>query len=165
MPFVIRSAFALCLAALPLFASAAPPYVKVEERLSADQRHATGLDTLSAEQLELLNTLLRDDGAKTAKAEPAPGPPITNEPPPRLGGYIGLDDQPVVSRLKGTINGWAPGTVFELENGQKWKVLKGEISLRKPITDGEIQITPGVAGRWFLHVDDNTPGARVYRIE
>src|SRR4051812_32779276 len=119
MHSLLRSALVFCLAALPCAVLAGQPYVKVEERFSAEQRHATGLDTLSAEQLELLNTLLRDDSAKSAQTEPAPGPAISNDPPPRVGGYVGLDDQPVVSRVKGALNGWAPGTVFELENGQK----------------------------------------------
>ncbi len=34
-------------------------YVDLERRLTADQLRATGLDTLSASQLEMLNRLLR----------------------------------------------------------------------------------------------------------
>ena len=60
--------------------------------------------------------------------------------------------------------GWAPGTVFELENGQQWKVLKGSMTLRKPHERTEVLVVPGIAGRWFLQVDEDLPKARVQRI-
>lgn len=37
------------------------------------------------------------------------------------------DDGPVRSRLKGAVQEWAPDTVFELENGQRWRVLMGSM--------------------------------------
>ena len=78
---------------------------------------------------------------------------------------IGLNDQPIRSRVKGSVSGWEPGTVFELENGQTWKVLKGNMKLRKPFESPEIVVVPGIAGRWFLQVDEDLPKARVYRID
>ena len=79
--------------------------------------------------------------------------------------YIGLHDEPIHSRLKGSVSGWEPGTVFELENGQQWKVLKGKMKLGKSRQSPEIVVVPGVAGRWFLQVDEDMPKARVYRID
>ena len=141
-------------------------HVDLEHRLTAEQMRATGLDTLSRDQLALLNRLLRDDSTKaveTAHAEAnadaaggrAPGPA-------RL---AGLDDGPITSRAEGRIEGWAPGTVFTLANGQQWKVLKGEVRLRKPVDAPKVVVVPGVAGRWFLQVVDDMPKARVYRID
>lgn len=147
--------FVLTLAFAPGAVMAQVPHVDIELRLTAEQRHATGLDTLSPAQLELLNRLLRE---ASAKAEPGPG-----QRGPAA--YIGLDDQPIRSRLKGEVGGWEPGTVFELENGQQWKVLKGSMKLRKPLQAPGIVVVPGVAGRWFLQVDEDLPKARVYRID
>jgi hypothetical protein len=79
--------------------------------------------------------------------------------------FIGLDTGRIASKAKGTVAGWEPGTVFELENGQQWKVLKGGMKLRKPLENPEIVLVPGVAGRWFLQVDEDMPKARVYRID
>jgi len=79
--------------------------------------------------------------------------------------YIGLDDKPIKSRLTGSIDGWDVDTIFELENGQKWKVLKGSMKLRKPMQTPEVLVVPGIAGRWFLQVDEDLPKARVYRID
>jgi hypothetical protein len=134
-------------------------YVNIENRLSPEQMHATGLDTLSPEQLQQLNLVLRDDAVKAAAAVK------TTAQAQSSGLLLGLDVEPIHSRLKGSIDGWQPGTVFELENGQKWQVLKGEMKLRKPMDAPEILVVPGMAGRWFLQVDEDLPKARVYRID
>lgn len=149
---------ALSFAAVAAFAQSA--YVNIETRLTPEQLRETGLDTLSAEQLAALNRVLRADAERIAQAAPArePGRPDSTW-------QLGLDEKPIRSRLKGSFNGWEPGTEFELENGQRWKVLKGSLKLRKPLESPEIEISPGVAGRWFLHFDENWPGARVYRID
>jgi hypothetical protein len=153
------------LALVPIAAMARTPYVAVEQRFTAEQRHATGLDTLSPEQLALLNRLLSEDTAKTVESAVAESHDAAAEPGSPGRGFIGLDDTTVVSKVVGDLAGWEPGTVFELQNGQKWKVLKGSATLKKPLQSPEIQVIPGLAGRWFLQVDENLPKARVYRID
>ena len=135
-------------------------YVNIESRLTPEQLRETGLDMLSAEQLVALNRVLRAEAeqvAKSAAARPTEGAASAWQ--------LGLDEKPIRSRLKGSFSGWEPGTEFELENGQRWKVLKGSLKLRKPLASPEVEISAGVAGRWFLHFDENWPGARVYRID
>ena len=66
--------------------------------------------------------------------------------------------------MHGEVRAREPGTVFKLENGQQWKVLKGRMTLRKALQAPEIEVVPGVAGRWFLQVDEDLPKPRVYRI-
>jgi predicted phosphodiesterase len=77
----------------------------------------------------------------------------------------GFNDEPIRSRAVGSISGWEPGTEFKLENGQTWKVLKGSMKLRKPMSAPEILVVPGLMGRWFLQVDEDLPKARVYRVD
>ena len=149
---------------LPLIAIAQSAWVDLERRLTPEQLHATGLDSLSPAQLALLNRLLREDAA-AAPAPPAAlsgSPAATPAPAPM---HIGLEEGPVHSRLVGTLAGWEPGTVFVLANGQKWKVLKGSYHLRTPVQSPEVDIVPGIAGRWFFKLDEDTPGPRVYRVE
>lgn len=141
-------------------ATAEPSCSNIEQRLSSEQLHATGLDTLTPEQLRQLNLVLCQESAKAAKAEPS-----HLEGDPGHAWNIGLADEPIKSRVKGTVSGWEPGTVFELENGQQWKVLKGSMKLRQPLQSPEIELVPGFAGRWFIHVDPDLPGARVYRVD
>jgi len=144
-------------AAAPAWAQ--PAYVDIEQRLSANEMREAGLDTLSPVQLKALNRLLRE------KSVPGTAAPSTTSAPGAERSYVGLDDKPIRSRLKGDVAGWEPGTVFVLENGQHWKVLKGHMKLRTPMQAPEIVVVPGVAGRWFLQVDEDLPKARVYRID
>lgn len=133
----------------------------IEQRLTAEEMREAGLDTLSPAQLKALNRLLREK-----LATPAPAPQAeTRTAPPAAPSYIGLDDKPIRSRVQGDVSGWEPGTVFVLENGQQWKVLKGQMRLRKALSSPEIAVVPGIAGRWFLQVDEDMPKARVYRID
>jgi hypothetical protein len=157
---IARVGFALLLsfASLASFvAMAERPYVDIEQRLTAEQLDEVGL---SPAQLDLLNRMLREEAAKSTTAD---APDVDDETAGRS--YIGLDDKPIHSRVKGTVDGWQPGTVFELENGQQWKVLKGSMTLRKALQAPEIVVVPGFAGRWFLQVDEDLAKARVYRID
>jgi hypothetical protein len=168
-----RVLLVLLLAAVSLAAAAQQAYVAIEKRLSADQLHETGLDQLTPEQLARLNALLRDDAAQAQTQTIAETRALIAKQPPveRTGeqrgamSYLGMDVERITTRLKGSISGWEPGTEFHLENGQVWKVLKGQMKLRKPMDAPEIVLVPGIAGRWFLQVDEDLPKARVYRID
>lgn len=139
----------------------APP---IEQRLTPAEMHETGLDTLTPAQLASLNRLLREKATSETTIAPAQ-PAVLPSPAADSHRYIGLDDGPIKSRLKGAVTGWEPGTVFELDNGQQWKVLKGHMKLRTPLQAPEIVVVPGIAGRWFLQVHEDLPKARVYRID
>lgn len=181
--------WALILLAMASVVGAEAAYVDVERRLTREQLRATGLDTLSPAQLKLLNQLLREEApqsvattqagqpvAVTEQAESAaPHTPVAPTAPnapavpppaaPVAPMYIGLDDRPIESRIVGNVVGWAPGSEFLLENRQRWKVLKGEVTLRKPVENPAIKVLPGIAGRWFLQIDESMPSARAYRID
>ena len=152
----------LALLSASCLAIAQQAYTGIEQKLTQAQLREVGL---SPEQIELLDRYLREAEAaappvETARYETAQG--RTARDPTSL---MGFSDQPIKSRLKGRVAGWAPGTVFELENGQQWKVLKGSMTLRKPYERTEVLVVPGIAGRWFLQVDEDLPKARVYRID
>jgi len=152
----------LALLALAGIAWAQQAWVPLEQRLSAQQLHEVGL---TPGQLALLNRYLREADAKappvgTARRETAKGE--AQDGPTR---YIGLDAERIAGKVEGSVDGWEPGTVFVLANGQQWKVLKGSIKLRRPLQDPEIVLVPGLAGRWFLQLDEDMPKARVYRID
>jgi hypothetical protein len=150
----------------PFVAMAQSPYTPIEQRLSEEQLREVGL---TPAQLDLLNRMLRDVEEKQAP-RPAVDSGSSGSVAPEDGGrtqkmFIGLDDQPIKSRVRGQVSGWEPGTVFALDNGQQWKVLKGNMKLPKTLDAPEILVVPGIAGRWFLQVDEDMPKARVYRID
>lgn len=158
---IVGLAMVLSFASFAVMASA--PYLNVEQRLTAGQRHATGLDTLSPAQLELLNNLLREQSVKAAEADADSA--AHGDDGKSHAWSIGMDSDPIKSRLKGSVSEWGPGTVFELENGQRWKVLKGHVKLPKTLQAPDVVVIPGISGRWFLQVDEDMPSPRVYRID
>ena len=168
--------FALLLAAGSALAFAAVAS-RIEMQLTPEQLHATGLDRLTPAQLDALNAVLQKRDADvqaiatttaTAAAQARAGEPGragAASAPLSPASYIGLADEPIRSRLVGSVSGWEPGSEFHLANGQVWKVLKGSMKLRKPMEAPEIVVIPGFAGRWFLQVDEDLPKARVYRTD
>ncbi len=164
---LLKMMLAAALAFAPFTAMAAQPYVEIEQRLTVEQLREVGL---TGEQLAKLNRMLGEQAA-TAVDTAGPGDQFEQDRAGqgRLGqggrSLIGLEDGPIKSRLKGSVSGWQPGTVFVLENGQQWKVLKGSMKLSKPLQAPEVVVVPGIAGRWFLQVDEDLPKARVYRID
>ncbi|TKR34115.1 hypothetical protein FCE95_07575 [Luteimonas gilva] len=149
----------VCALFLSLATHAIAQEAPIERQMTADEFKAAGLDKLSAAELAHLNAWLGRKAAQTPVTAAAPA-----SPPPTGAGFIG-DDQPVRSRLKGSIQEWGPGTVFELENGQRWRVLKGSMKLNKPLQSPEIEVAPGMMGRWFFQVDEDAPRPRVERIQ
>lgn len=166
----LMAAAVLVAGALPLTASAQQPaYVEIQQGLTAEQLRATGLDTLNAAQIDALNALLRErQSASVAQAavssSPAPAADSRRGDDSRDGRLLGFTDDAITSRLKGTVSEWDVGTVFELENGQQWKVLKGKAKLYKPLQSPEVKVVPGLTGRWFLQIDPDVAKPRVYLI-
>ncbi len=159
-PFARLPAFRLlaCALLLGLAAHAFAQEAPIERQMTAEEFKSAGLDKLSVNELANLNAWL---GRKAAEAPVAAAPAAAKT---TGAGFIG-DDKPVRSRLKGSIQEWGPGTVFELENGQRWRVLKGSMKLSKPLQSPEIEVAPGMMGRWFFQVDEDAPRPRVERIQ
>lgn len=155
----------LALALVAGAATAGDRYVPIEQRLSVEQRHATGIDTLTPEQLAALNAVLRGESESVEAQVEARVQAKQKGREPAGGTLAGFTEEPIRSRLVGSAASWEPGTEFKLENGQTWKVLKGNMRLRKPLEAPEILLVPGFAGRWFLQVDEDLPKARVYRTD
>ncbi|HYQ22586.1 hypothetical protein [Stenotrophomonas sp.] len=148
-------------------ATAQDRFVPVEQRLNAAQLAEVGL---SPAQLQALNRVLHEaESAAPAAlaAHPAPAVPAAPLPanvPAPAAMHLGLEEGPVTARVVGDVAGWEPGTVFTLDNGQQWQVMKGQMKLRTTLQAPQIEVIPGIAGRWFLQVDEDLPKARVFRL-
>lgn len=134
----------------PSAAHAERPYVAIEQRLSAEQMRATGLDQLSAEQLTLLNRLLRDEQTVVVAESKRDVQKQAEEP--------------VSSTIRGEVRGWEKGTVFELENGQRWQVVDGEYYSTSRLTNPKATVRPGLLSSWYLRIEGISVGAKVKRI-
>lgn len=154
----------LLASSLPAFAQ--DRFVPVEQRLSAAQLAEVGL---SPAQLQALNRVLSEAEASTPAlaaqpAAPVPAAPLPAHVPAPAAMHLGLEEGPVTARVVGDVAGWEPGAVFTLDNGQQWQVMKGQMKLRTTLQAPQIEVIPGIAGRWFLQVDEDLPKARVFRL-
>ena len=126
-----------------------------------------GFEVMLAEDGKALNRVLREAEraatGPTAAVAPAAAPLPANVPAPAAM-HLGLEEGPVNARVVGEVAGWQPGTLFTLDNGQQWQVMKGQMKLRKVLQSPQIAVVPGIAGRWFLQVDEDLPKARVFRV-
>lgn len=131
-------------------------YVDLERRLTPEQLRATGLDRLTAAELELLNRLLREEHTGAARSAAAN---IGLRPSREAEAPTGVE-----SALVGEFRGWTPGAVLNLENGQQWRVIEGELHTRR-VTSPKVTIEPGFMGAWYLKVEGQTPRAKVRRVK
>lgn len=67
----------------------------------------------------------------------------------------------VESRIVGDFRGWERGTVFTLENGQRWRVEGSESYVSPAVRAPAVKITPGMLGSFFLNVEGVRPRAKV----
>ena len=153
MRVLAAAVFSVCILASGS-ALAERPYTPIEQRLSPEQLRATGLDQLQPEQLSLLNQLLSNEQANIA-AQSAKAERERKTEEART---------PVSSRLNGEFRGWQNGTVFELENGQRWRVLDSDFAT-KPLSNPEVTISPGLFGSWYMLVEGTSVKAKVKRVD
>lgn len=151
----IFNAFVLLASLAPAAALAERPYVAIEQRLTGEQMQATGLDQLNQAQLSLLNQLLREEQANVA-IESAAAERVRKKREA---------DTAVSSTLKGEFRGWQDGTVFELENGQRWRVVEGEYHTGTRLANPKVTVNPGLFGSWYIRIEGVGVGAKVKLVE
>jgi hypothetical protein len=107
---------------------------------------AAGLPKLTPAELAKLDQLVRDQGsaaaaaqaaaeakARQAESDAAAARAAQAAAEKRAEGFLAktralllpggvVEYQAIDSRIVGTVRGWKPGTVFRLENGQRWRV-------------------------------------------
>lgn len=137
---------------------AAQEFSSLEERMSASQFRAAGLDKLSDEELAELNRWLRGEIGQRVAAMP---PPREEQIGFRASDVTGV----VTSRIDGEFTGWTGRTEFRLQNGQVWQQIDSDqrftgISLDSP----QVRIEPGLFGSWQLSVDGYNSTVRVKRL-
>jgi len=59
----------------------------------------------------------------------------------------------VETRLVGDFQGWKVGTIFALENGQRWRVIESSYSTGPEAGPHKVTIVPGVLGSFFLQIE------------
>lgn len=104
-----------------------------------------------------------------ARTEEPPGAATAEKKPSWLKALITLDrvaKQPdrndaFETRIAGDFKGWRRGTVFKLENGQRWQSDSSEDYVTPPAPAPKVRIYPGMLGTFWMEIEGVRPRVRV----
>lgn len=152
---LIRSALLLLtLLCLPALATDTPD---VRKLMTAEEFQAAGLEQLSEQQIEALNTWVIRYTAKDAPAMRAHSEVVREE-------IKRVEETSEHTRIVGDFKGWYGNSVFTLENGQVWKQrLPGRWFYRA--TNPEVEIKRNVMGFWVMRVVEADRAIGVTRVK
>ncbi len=162
----------LCIAVSALAQSQqSQSFSSLEERMSAKDFRAAGLDKLSEAELAALNAWiersvrLADPAVAAAVAQGQL--PTAAAAPSAVESTVGFENarrETVVSSIAGTFKGWFGKTRFELDNGQVWQQVE-EDRYDMNVVNPSVTIEPGAFSSWRLKVDGYNRTTLVKRIK
>ncbi|MGH8234724.1 MAG: hypothetical protein ACREPU_11120 [Rhodanobacteraceae bacterium] len=140
----------MLIAVMPVMAQ---QFSSLEERMSAADFKAAGLDKLSPQELQFLDGWLRThEQVKTISASGKPVFYPDNKPRDQF-----------ITHLVGHFNGWAGQTVFTLDNGEVWKQAESGAYSCPGIDNPQVTIKPMILGSWLMYVQGCNQSVRVER--
>lgn len=152
----------LVLLALAGGSALAQEFSSLEERMSAAEFKAAGLDKLTPEELVQLNAWLSQEVGDVARSA-APATPADRR------GFetSGTDYSDIETRIAGEFTGWdGRDGRFVLTNGQVWQSVDPGSRLRGVKLDSPlVTIEAGTFGAWFLSVEGYNTRVRVKRVK
>lgn len=132
-------------------------------RMGASDFHAAGLDKLSPQELAHLERWLMAHPSPSSTALPASeahSARAAAREPEAADEERGRET--VESRIAGRFQGWHPGSVLTLANGQQWRVVgSSELVVPEPLEQPAVRVRPGLLGGWNLKVEGYNTQARV----
>jgi hypothetical protein len=155
---------------MPLSVIAAGEFSSLEEQMSGEEFTATGLNKLTAEELEALNKWIRSHSVATLDQPKDGSYSVAADAAGDDRGFKNENDSetertPITSRVKGSFTGWNGHAVFALENGMIWEQIDKDKFHIPEVQNPEITIKPGMFGSWRLTVDGHDSNCRVKRIQ
>lgn len=128
----------------------------LQDRMSADEFKAAGLDKLSPQELQQLNSWLQAHGKTVTKMVDASGAPVF---------YPKESGRPkIAAHLVGRFSGWSGKNLFKLDNGQTWQQAESGSNICQQSDNPAVQIKPMILGSWLMYVEGCSIGLRVKRI-
>lgn len=149
---MLAAALATMIAAMPVLAQ---QFSSLEERMSANDFKAAGLDKLSPQELQFLDQWLR--AHQQTRMVGANGQPV-----------FYADNQTrgkITTHLVGHFNGWSGNNTFTLDNGQVWKQAESGAYSCPDIDNPEVTVKPMLLGSWLMYVQDCSQSVRVDRVK
>ena len=129
----------------------------IEQEMSTEERRATGIDSLSADELEALNRWLMerfDQVQETVSAEVRQEIRETILEEVReeaLEADAAEREQSFEAEIVGNFSGWSGGTIFRLDNGELWR-QRNDGTYRHRGEDRRVRIEQSFFGLWRMVV-------------
>jgi len=140
-------------------------FSSLEEQMTGKEFNAAGLEKLSPQELNELNSWIRKHSLATlatpATVSTAAGKSNDTAKPAKDDG----DRSTITSKLQGKFSGWDGQTVFKLENGMIWAQKGKKKFYTEEIENPVVIIEPGMFGVWRLRVEGVDEDVRVVRIQ
>lgn len=165
-------AAALCVA-VPAFAQQA----KIEDRVTAAEFRAAGLNKLSDTELARLNELLARSDAAVGSTTPSGAIAADvearvaqareegrREAAAGVSAPAATSREPIESTIPGAFTGFAQGRQYTLANGQVWRQIDGASISGARGNDVAVRVRPGFMGVWWLKVDGYNTQTKVERV-
>jgi hypothetical protein len=149
---MLPAALAVLIAAMPVMAQ---QFSSLEERMSAADFRAAGLDRLTPQQLQFLDDWLRiHEQVKTVSASGNPVFYPDNQPRDKF-----------TSHMVGHFSGWSGHNMFTLDNGQVWKQAESGAYSCPSVDNPTVTIKPMILGSWLLYGQGCNQSVRVERVK
>ncbi|MDZ4729106.1 MAG: hypothetical protein SH820_04115 [Xanthomonadales bacterium] len=154
------------------FALAETSFSSLEEQMNGKDFQATGLEKLSASELEALNAWIRSRSLATLDT-PKAGTPTGTVYSGQDGDTRGFESEQmknadrstITSRIVGKFIGWDGQTIFTLENGMIWEQADKDKFYVKELENPVVNIEPGAFRTWRLAVEGYATECKVKRIQ
>jgi hypothetical protein len=149
---MLPAALAVLIAAMPVMAQ---QFSSLEERMSAADFRAAGLDKLTPQELQFLDDWLRTH--EQVKTVTASGNPVFYP-----------DNQPrdkFTTHLVGHFSGWSGHNMFNLDNGHVWKQAESGAYSCPGVDNPAVTIKPMILGSWLMYVQGCNQSVRVERVK
>ena len=159
----------LIIGGLLTFSLTAQESIRVQELMTTSEFEATGLDSLTTEELEALNEWLSKNGAlvvesaeisrvKTENTSEQQPEAIVSAPQTRA---YGEREPDVYSQITGEFSGWDGKTIFRLANGQIYQQRRPG-RWKTQLLDPDVRVFRGFVG-YELEVDGHSIGVKRLR--
>jgi len=130
----------------------------LQQRMSAEEFKAAGLDKLSPQELQSL------DGWLSAHAKVR----VTTRLVTDTGKPVFYPEQgkrtKILAHVAGHFDGWSNGKVIKLDNGQTWKQVGDEHPSCMTGENPTAKVKPSLMGSWLMFVDGCSDTVHVERV-
>ena len=127
----------------------------LQQRMSAAEFKAAGLDKLSAQELQNLDDWLSKHGKTATRMVDTSGQPVFHEPKQKRSKFT--------ARLVGHFSGWHGHDEFTLDNGQSWKQIGSDAPVCMSADNPAVKIKPSLFDSWLMYVDGCNGSVHVRR--